>query len=408
MMQSGEYGKAADYNQGMKNKLPADLATLLGGMSPEHFLAEYWQKKPLLVRGAVPNADQIIGRDELFQLAADDTVESRLVSRTHGWQLAHGPFSPTQLKRTKKPWTTLVQAVNLVHPAADALMRRFNFIPYARLDDVMVSYATDQGGVGPHFDNYDVFLIQGMGSRHWRIGAQKKHELVADIPLRIIKNFRPSQEWVLNPGDMLYLPPQWAHDGVAVGECMTLSVGFRTPTTQELGEQFLSFLQDNLSLPGRYSDPDLKLQRHPAEISAAMIDQVTAQLAGIRWDRTTIQKFLGASLTEPKPHVFFDPPQQPLTRAKFQQAIHRHGLALAPASQLLFSGNHFYLNGDAWPVAKKFQGTMRKLANSRTLSADQIKTMPPEQAAGMAKPAQDLASLLYEAYLDGFLWPAHE
>ncbi|MCK9989808.1 MAG: 50S ribosomal protein L16 3-hydroxylase [Rugosibacter sp.] len=407
-MRSGEYGKAADYNQGMKNKLPTGLSTLLGDMSPEHFLAEYWQKKPLLVRGAVPDADQLISRDELFQFAADDTIESRLVSRTDGWQLDHGPFSLTQLKRTKKPWTTLVQTVNLVHPAAETLMRRFNFIPYARLDDVMVSYATDQGGVGPHFDNYDVFLIQGMGSRHWHIGAQKKYELVEDIPLRIIKNFRPSQDWVLNPGDMLYLPPQWAHDGVAIGECMTLSVGFRTPTTQELGEQFLSFLQDKLALSGRYSDPDLKVQRHPAEIGNAMIDQVATQLAGIRWDRTTIQKFLGASLTEPKPHVFFDPPEQPLSRAKFKQAIHRHGLTLAPASQLLFSGNHFYLNGDAWPVAKKIQGIMRELANSRTLSADQIKTVALNPAANSAKPAEDLVSLLYEAYLDGFLWHLHD
>ncbi len=390
-------GKSGDYNRPMMPELP----TLLGSLTPERFLAEYWQKKPLLVRGAVPEIARLISRDDLFHLATDEDIESRLITRADGWQMHHGPFSLRQLKRAAPPWTVLVQNVNLAHAAGDALLRRFDFIPYARLDDLMVSYATDAGGVGPHFDNYDVFLIQGMGSRRWHIGKQKDKTLIDDLPIRIIKNFHPTQEWLLGPGDMLYLPPQWAHDGVAVGECMTFSVGFRAPTAQELGEQFLSFLQERLTLPGRYSDPDLKKPRHAAEIGAAMIDQVAAILSTIRWNRTTVRDFLGASLTEPKASVFFDPPSHPLTITRFAAATKRKGVVLAPASQLLFSGNQFYLNGEDWKIPAHVKPLIRELANRRTLQIAR-----PSGVALAQHALDDAIGLLYEAYCDGFLWPA--
>ena len=389
-------GKTDDYN---RPTMP-ELSTLLGDLTPERFLAEYWQKKPLLVRGAVPEIGQLMSCDDLFHLATDENIESRLITRTDGWQMHHGPFSLRQIKRAALPWTVLVQSVNLAHAAGDALLRRFDFIPYARLDDLMVSYATDTGGVGPHFDNYDVFLIQGMGSRRWHIGKQKDKTLIDGLPIRIIKDFRPTQEWLLNPGDMLYLPPQWAHDGVATGECMTFSVGFRTPTAQELGEQFLSFLQERLTLPGRYRDPDLKKPRHAAEIGAAMIDQVEAMLSTIRWNRSTVRDFLGASLTEPKANVFFDPPSQPLTIARFAAATKRKGVILAPASQLLFSGNQFYLNGEDWRIPAHVKPLMRELANRRTLTI--TKSLIEKSAQHVMN---DTIGLLYEAYCDGFLWP---
>jgi 50S ribosomal protein L16 3-hydroxylase len=378
-----------------------ELSTLLGGLTPEHFLAEYWQKKPLLVRGAVPEISQLMSRDELFHLATDEDIESRLITRADGWQIHHGPFSLRQIKRATLPWTVLVQSVNLAHATGDALLRRFDFIPYARLDDLMVSYATDSGGVGPHFDNYDVFLIQGMGSRRWHIGKQKDKTLIDGLPIRIIKDFRPTQEWLLHPGDMLYLPPQWAHDGVAVGECMTFSVGFRAPTAQELGEQFLSYLQERLSLPGRYSDPDLKMPRHPAEISSAMVDQVERMLSGIRWNRTTVRDFLGASLTEPKANVFFNPPTHPLPKARFAAAIKRKGVTLAPASQLLFSGKQFYLNGEYWKIPAHIKPLIRDLANHRSLKITQSRntSLTPQVI-------DDAIGLFYEAYCNGFLWPA--
>ena len=197
--------------------------TLLGGLSPRIFLRDYWQKKPLLIRAAVPGFNGLLERDELFALARDEDVESRFIAHdASGWQFERGPLPGSLLKRPKsKPWTVLVQGLNLLLPEADALMRRFSFIPYARLDDLMVSYATNGGGVGPHFDSYDVFLLQGTGRRRWQISAQKDLSLLDGAPLRILRNFVPEQEWVLEPGDMLYLPPHYAHDGVAEGECTT-------------------------------------------------------------------------------------------------------------------------------------------------------------------------------------------
>lgn len=209
---------------------PSDLPTpLLGGLTPAQFMRGYWQKKPLLIRQAIPGVASPVSRDALFELAADYDAESRLITHFRNkWQLSHGPFEPGSLPAvTRKAWTLLVQGLDLHVDAARALLDRFRFIPDARLDDLMISYATDGGGVGPHFDSYDVFLLQVEGRRRWRVGAQKDLSLQPDVPLKILENFEPSDEWVLEPGDMLYLPPHIAHDGVAEGECMTCSIGFR-------------------------------------------------------------------------------------------------------------------------------------------------------------------------------------
>ncbi|HZV54505.1 MAG TPA: cupin domain-containing protein [Rhodocyclaceae bacterium] len=365
------------------------IPTLLGGLTADQFLAEYWQKKPLLVRGALPGFSGLLSRDDLLDLSCRDDVESRFVSQTGGWTIGHGPFSRAALRRKSKPWTVLVQSLNLVLPTADELMREFGFVPYARLDDLMVSYATDGGGVGPHFDSYDVFLIQGMGKRRWRIGNQKDQTLIDGLPIRILKDFRPVHDWVLEPGDMLYLPPEWAHDGIAVGECMTYSVGFRAAPAQELAEQFLMFLQDRVQLSGRYRDPGLKRQRHPAEIGTPMIDQVADILSGIRWQRDTIRDFLGATLTEPKSHVFFDRPEKPLSERRFTAALARRGVRLDARSQLLFAGSRFYINGESVVVARQDQAAFRDLADERVLPA------LPISPAG-----QDL---LYDWYRCGFV-----
>lgn len=378
--------KDGDYNRPMTH----DLATLLGGLTPKRFLADYWQKKPLLVRGAVPDITRLPGRDELLALATDENMESRFVSQAGGWQMRHGPFLQRELKRAAKPWTVLVQSMNLASDAAEQLMRCFDFIPYARLDDLMVSYATDGGGVGPHFDNYDVFLIQGMGSRRWRIGKQKDTTLIDDLPVRILKDFKPTCDWILEPGDMLYLPPEWAHDGTAIGECMTFSVGFRTFPAQELAEQFLMFLQDRVRLSGRYRDPDLKRQKHPAEIGSTMIDQVTEILSSIRWNRSTVCDFLGLALTEPKPHVFFDPPAQPLSLTRFTAAAKRHGIRLDRRSLLLFSGKCFYLNGEPWQVPAADVSVLRQLADKRALDS-------------LASLQAETFTLLHAGYCDGFI-----
>ena len=193
------------------------------------------------------------------QLACREDVESRLIrgSGTH-WQLDHGPFRKSDFKRLPKTeWTLLVQSLNHFLPEADALLAHFDFIPHARLDDLMVSYAVPGGSVGPHFDSYDVFLLQGQGHRRWQIGTQTDLALLDDAPLKILRHFDAEDEWVLGPGDMLYLPPHVAHYGVAEDDCMTYSIGFRAPTTEELAQGFLMHLQDTLKLEGRYADPDL-------------------------------------------------------------------------------------------------------------------------------------------------------
>lgn len=341
--------------------------TLLGGLSPDQFLAEYWQKKPLLVRQAVPGFAGLLSKEALFELACDPDVESRHIRHSATeWVVSHGPQRPARL-RGKQPWTVLVQGVNLFVPAGDALLHQFDFIPQARLDDLMVSYAADGGGVGPHFDNYDVFLLQGPGLRRWRIGRQTDRSLVDGAPLRILKNFTPSEDWLLEPGDMLYLPPHWAHDGVAVGECMTYSIGFRTPTGAELGNQFLAYLQDTLCLEGVYADPDLQLQTNSAQISDAMIDQVTRMLAGIRWDRPMVADFLGRYLTEPKSHVFYEPPQEPLGRRQFSSQLKARGFKLDARSVLLFTHGQFFLNGEPLGGGEGHEGQLEALAHGRGL-----------------------------------------
>jgi 50S ribosomal protein L16 3-hydroxylase len=381
--------KSADYN---RHKM---IPTLLGGLTPQQFLDEYWQKKPLLVRQAVPGftgLEALRDRNAMIDLACRDDVESRFVARDgDAWTIRRGPFGARDFKqRRNAKWTVLAQGVNLHVAGGDQLMRQFNFIPYARLDDLMVSYAVDGGGVGPHFDNYDVFLLQGIGQRRWRIGAQRDKTLIDGIPLKILSDFKPSRDWTLNSGDLLYLPPQWAHDGVGVGECMTWSIGFRTAPTQEVAEQFLFHLQDTLELGGRYADPGLRQQKHPAEIGTAMIDQVEAMLTKVRWNRATVRNFLGRYLTEPKSQVYFSPPEEPLSAAKFAAACDKRGLRLDPRTQLLFSGNAFFINGEEVAVAVADRKTVQRLADNREL----------ENLGSLSKTAIEL---LHCWYCDGFL-----
>lgn len=365
---------------------------LLGGISPRRFLRDYWQKKPLLVRCAFPSFQGVVSRDQTLELARGFEVESRLVWQDkNGWQMKHGPLAARDLRR-RGPWTVLVQGLNLVNDDADALMRRFCFVPWARLDDLMVSYASDGGGVGPHFDSYDVFLIQGLGRRRWQISAQRDLEIVEGTPLRILKHFEAEQEWVLESGDMLYLPPAYAHNGIAEGECMTYSVGFRAPAAQEVATQFLVHLQDCLRMEGRYADPELAPPRHPAEIDTTMIDKLGEIIDRITWDRDSIRDFLGCHLSEPKSHVFFDPPEHPLDLKAFSARAAKYGIRLNRKSQLLFSGRSFYLNGESVEVPKSQRALVRTLADRRALPA----TMDLSASA---------SAMFYDWYCDGFLIP---
>jgi 50S ribosomal protein L16 3-hydroxylase len=370
------------------------LKTLLGGRSPARFLREVWHKRPLLIRNAVPGFGGLLTPQAMQQLACRDDVESRLIrGRGTDWQLDHGPFSKRDFKRLPATeWTLLVQSLNHFLPEADALLQAFDFVPHARLDDLMVSYAVAGGSVGPHFDSYDVFLLQGAGHRRWQISTQSDLALLDDAPLKILRRFAVEEEWLLGPGDMLYLPPHVAHYGVAEDECMTYSIGFRAPTADELAQGFLMHLQDTLELPGRYADPDLRLQKHAGEIGRPMLDQIEAMLARIRWTRRDVAEFAGRYLSEPKPNVFFDPPEAPSSAAVFARQAARTGVALDPRSRLLFTGSRFFINGEAFTPAAEETPALKALADRRRLAA------PP--------PA--LRDRLYDWYVAGWLEIADE
>ncbi|MEN3365008.1 MAG: ribosomal protein 3-hydroxylase [Burkholderiales bacterium] len=367
-------------------------STLLGGISPQQFLREYWHKKPLLIRQALTGFTPPLTRDALFDLAARDDVESRLITHfDQHWQMENGPVEKLP-SANQKDWTLLVQGVNLHDDAADALLQQFRFIPDARLDDLMISYATDTGGVGPHFDSYDVFLLQAQGQRRWRISAQDDLTLVKGMPLKILQNFQPEQEFVLDPGDMLYLPPQYAHDGTAVGECMTYSIGFRAPSYQELGESFLQFMADSIDLPGRYADPDLRPAKHPAEIDRAMMSQVASELSKLRFTEADMTIFLGQYLSEPKSNVFFDAPARPLTLARFAQKAAKNGVALSRKTRMLYRGKHVFINGESFAVNAADKAALSALADKRRLEGSE---------AGLV--SQDVMEALHIWYEDGWL-----
>ena len=365
---------------------------LLGNITPAEFLRDYWHKKPMLIRGAIPGFKPLLKFEKLAELARLNHVESRLVTQRDGnWDMQHGPL--TELPpRTEPNWTMLVQGVNLHDERADALLRQFRFVPDARLDDLMISFATDGAGVGPHYDSYDVFLLQAHGKRRWKIGSQQDLTVVEGLPLKILANFKPEEEFVLEPGDMLYLPPHYAHDGIAEGECMTYSIGFRSPSFQELGEAFLQFMADSIDLPGRYGDPELKPAKNPAEIPREMLDSVTDELNKVRWDEEDVTVFLGEHMSEPKHNVFFTGPAKPLTVGRFMESAAKRGIKLSSKTLMLYRGKHVFINGESFAVGRADKAVLDVLANERAISG-----------AVLDKATDDVLEALYTWYQDGWV-----
>jgi 50S ribosomal protein L16 3-hydroxylase len=341
-----------------------------GGLDAADFMRKHWQQDPLLVRGAFPRFADPLSPREVLALAAAPEATSRLVRRRGAsWSLEHGPFPASRFKQLpRRDWTVLVQDTNHFSRRADELLARFDFIPHARIDDVMVSYAVPGGSVGPHVDSYDVFLLQGHGRRRWQISMQKDHAFVPGLELKVLERFVPEREWVLESGDMLYLPPGVAHHGVAQSECLTWSIGFRAPTDAELVAAFLDFLRDRLDPAGQYRDPGEAPARHPAEIPARLAEHAQRAMEAIRWTPQLVAEFTGRFLSDPKPQVFFTPPRRPMSRTQFEKRAARNGLALDPRSRLLFSGTMFFMNGEEVAVAPKSRAALQKLADERTLA----------------------------------------
>ena len=385
---------------------PIDEPTpLLGGLSPQAFMRRHWQKKPLLIRQAVADVRAPIERAELFALAEQEDVESRLIVQPQageqsaarkrgqgsaGWSLQHGPLARRSLPALKQPgWTLLVQGLDLHVPAATELLQRFRFVPDARLDDLMISWASDQGGVGPHYDSYDVFLLQVQGRRRWRIGRLRDDRLQPDVPLKILSHFEPEQEWVLEPGDMLYLPPMWAHDGIAEGECMTCSIGFRVPEATELAREVLIRFAEELDGEGPrrlYKDPGQLATTTPGLIPDGLEDFAAQAIERLLKDPQGLRSALGEILTEPKPRVWFEA-GEPLPDGV--------GVQLDPRTRMVYDGQRVFANGESWRTAGRDARHLRTLADRRWLDA-----------ATVAKASPALRELLDQWAEDGWLHPS--
>jgi len=353
-------------------RMQIDLPTpLLAGLSPAQFMRKHWQKKPLLVRQAFADMQPPAALKDLAALAARDDVESRLVTAFDGdWKLKHGPIA--RLPAMSKPgWTLLVQGLDQHLDAARDLLDQFRFVPDARLDDLMLSVASDGGGVGPHFDSYDVFLIQLAGRRRWRIGAQRDAVLRDDVPLKIIANFKPEEEFVLEPGDMLYLPPGWAHDGVAVGAgCVTGSVGFRASTSEGLAAELMPRLFDDIETAGKlYADPRQEATTEPGRVPAALLDFARRAVEAAAQRPQALERALGEALTEPKANVWFEPGEQ-LSPGQ--------GASLDRRSRMLYDAAHVFLNGESFRAGGRDAALMRRFADCRVLTAAEVGRLSTE------------------------------
>jgi 50S ribosomal protein L16 3-hydroxylase len=356
--------------------------TLLGGLTPAQFMKRHWHKKPLLVRQAIPDFKPCVDRAALVALAAREDVESRLIVHgDKGWKMKHGPLPRRSLPPFgQKQWTFLVQGVDLHHDGVHELLQQFRFVPDARLDDLMISYASDEGGVGPHFDSYDVFLLQAHGRRRWRIGRQKDFTLVEGAPLKILQHFEAEEEFVLEPGDMLYLPPRYAHDGIAEGECMTWSIGFRSAQRAELARELLLGLADEAQdTAGEeiYRDPSQAAVEQPARIPQGLRDFAQDALQRALKAPRLLDSLLGEYLTEPKPQVWFD---DPVGEVRIED-----GVRLDRRTRMMFDEHHVFINGEGFRVAGRDARLLRLLANTRCLPPTQVQQLSEDACEALGE-----------------------
>ncbi|MFC0266986.1 cupin domain-containing protein [Kushneria aurantia] len=321
-----------------------DTSLPLGGMSAQTFLRDYWQKKPLLIRGAFPDFESPLSPDELAGLACEENVEARLVEvegPERRWQVSHGPFSETTFARLgRRDWSLLVQAVDHYVPEVAELLEHFTFIPRWRLDDIMVSFAPPGGNVGPHVDNYDVFLLQAGGPRRWQLGGEMSEEapIIDGIDLRILADFQveADQQWRLEPGDMLYLPPRIAHHGVSESEsCMTFSIGFRAPSMDEMITSFADYLGEQLPQSQRYHDPDLSAGDDPAHIDEQTLARLRQQMLATLDDPEQMAQWFGRVMTQLKYPDQLLPPMQATDPESLDEALQEGDcIERAPGSRL--------------------------------------------------------------------------
>jgi len=383
-------------------------STLLGNRSPAEFLDTYWQKNPLVVRDALPDFESPLSPNELAGLACEEGVESRLILEEGGdypWQLKHGPFEQDDfLTLPETHWTVLVQEVDRLIPEVGALLDRFRFLPDWRIDDIMVSYAPTHGTVGPHIDNYDVFLIQGLGHRRWKIGTEpvEDEEIVPDLDVRMLADFEAEEEFVLGPGDMLYLPPRVAHYGIAEDdECMTYSVGFRAPSHRDLVGGFLQHAIEEIDPDARYSDPDLSPAEHAGAIREDARAKVRGLLRGLVDNDAAIDRWFGQYLTRPTGGRQAMPPEAPVSASALTNALQQGtDLRRGPVSDLAFIDNDdgtatLFVNGETTTLDAALAYAAPLITGREVLPADTLTPHLDDEAF-----VDLLASLVNEGLLE--------
>lgn len=349
---------------------------------PAAFLATYWQQSPLLICNPWDEWDCPIEPDELAGLACEPEVESRLVLRksAENWALEQGPFDSERFAALgSMPWTLLVQAVDHHVPEVGALLSQFRFVPNWRVDDVMVSFATTGGGVGPHFDQYDVFLIQGRGRRRWRVGQKctENTPLRAHEDLKLLENFEELAVFDLGPGDILYVPPGVAHDGVALDDdCMTLSIGFRAPSRAELITGWSDHVLDGLGEDDRYSDPLLPLQAHPGEITGEALERLQAMVLEKLADRSEFARWFGSFNSAPKYPDMDWSPEVPLIMAEVRETAKRRRVLRNFASRFVFVREDdallLFVDGESYPCTGAAARFAEALCANHEIEVDEI------------------------------------
>lgn len=385
-----------------RQKISNQPLQLLGGLTTEQFFNEYWQKKPLLIRNAIDDFESLISPDELAGLSLEDQVQSRIIIEKDAerpWKVLYSPLEESVFSEMpEKNWTLLVSDVEKHIPEFTEITDQFRFIPDWRIDDLMISYAPEGGSVGAHIDQYDVFLLQAHGQRRWQIGSTpvENEDYIEDLEIRVLKEFTPDHDWIVNPGDLLYLPPKIAHHGVAINDCLTYSVGFRANSHNELVSSFTDHLLNNNNNEKRYNAIDF--QNHPGEITADTIQQLKSiLLSNLQTDSSHIEEWFGNFITEQKfeletiPEKEFSQQEEAINYLSSIDVIYRH-----PAIRFAFINHDKYtdlfINGKKYSCSAEFS---ELLCGSRDISTKEL----------LNKTSQSEKEVLFDCLNLGYLYP---
>ena len=341
----------------------------LGNLTARKFLKDFWQKQPLLIRGGFDDNFSNLTLDNLIRYSQDPKCSTRFIRREGSrYSVRYGPVSQKFIKSLpKQGWTFLVQGINYVDRRAAALLQKFSFLPYARLDDVMVSFSAPGGSVGPHFDSYDVFLVQGNGRRTWQVSSQHDGQLINDSDLKILKNFSSEGHCTLEKGDILYLPPHFAHHGVGDSDAFTFSIGFRAPDFTKLKVDFLDYLDGKKFIEKIYTDPNILPTKYPAKIPSKLVRDTNQILESLRWDKDDIHIFLGENLSLSDNDFQDNTSPKTIDWKTFKKRLDKELYEINPSVRMMYLGNYFFIAGRTFTLKKETASDFRRIADSRSL-----------------------------------------